>query len=88
MTYFPQFHIVTDDNTDPNAPDSNGFVSVCRRPTDIHSFLPNPKDKWYEYETTFNYPDYDELKDGIYLTLIRPKNFVVLFAVKVHGITR
>lgn len=88
MTHFPQFHIITDENTDPHAPDSNGFVSVCNRPTNNQSLLPTPEVGWYNQKIYFNYPDYDELKDGIYLTLIRPKNHVVMFGVKINGITR
>ncbi len=86
MTYFPQFQINTDENTDPLAPDSIGFVAVCRRPTDIHSYLPSPEEGWYNYKTIFKYPEFDELDDRIYLTLIRPKNFVVIFGVIVKGI--
>ena len=88
MTHFPQFHIVTDENTDPHAPDAIGFVSVCHIPTTPYSFLPKPEDDWYNQKIIFNYPDYDELKDGFYLTLIRPKNYVVMFGIKIYGITR
>jgi len=84
-TYFPQFQININDDTDPNAPDSIGYVSVCRRPTDINSFLPSPEEGWYNYKTFFNYPEFEDLDDRIYLTLIRPKNHVVIFGVLVKG---
>ena len=88
ITYFPQFQININEETDPNAPDSIGYVSVCRRPTDINSLLPSPEEGWYNYKTFFTYPEFDELDDRIYLTLIRPKNHVVIFGVLVKGTPR